>query len=62
VGYQPAVQKPSPDDLLAAKLVPQTLLSSLVTDQDVSGGFRLDALSRDVDKLWQDAYSSITAG
>ena len=25
VGYQPAVQKPSPDDLIAAELVPQTL-------------------------------------
>ena len=62
VGYQPAVQKPTPDDLIAADLVPQTLLSTLVTDQDVSGGFRLDALSREVDKLWQDAYSSITAG
>jgi len=62
VGYQPAVEKPSPDDLIAAELVPQTLLSTLVTDQDVSGGFRLDALSSDVDKLWTDAYSSITAG
>jgi len=62
VGYQPAVQKPTPDDLIAADLVPQTLLSTLVTDADVSGGFRLDALSRDVEKLWTDAYSAITAG
>jgi hypothetical protein len=49
------VQKPTPDDLIAAELVPQTLLSTLVTDQDVSGGFRLDALSSDVDNLWTDA-------
>ena len=52
VGYQPAVQKPTPDDLIAAELVPQTLVSTLVTDQDVSGGFRLDVLSSDVEKLF----------
>ena len=62
VGYQPAVVKPSGDDLVAAELVPQHLLSTLVTDDDVSGGYRLDALTLDVEKLWTDAYSRITAG
>jgi spermidine/putrescine transport system substrate-binding protein len=62
VGYQPAVQSPSADDLVAADLVPKTLLSGLVTDDDVTNGYRLDALSNEVLKLWTDAYSRITAG
>jgi spermidine/putrescine transport system substrate-binding protein len=62
VGYQPAVNKPNGPDLIAADLVPPQLSTSLVTNADVSGGYRLDALSRDVEKLWSDAYSRITAG
>jgi hypothetical protein len=53
---------PSVDDLIAAELVPEQLRSGLVTDQDVTNGYRLDALSPDVEKLWSDAYSRITAG
>ncbi len=62
VGYQPAVTKPSGPDLIAAELVPEHLATSIVTDADITGGYRLDALSRDDEKLWTDAYSRITAG
>jgi spermidine/putrescine transport system substrate-binding protein len=62
VGYQPALTKPSPEDLLAAELIPANLTATLVTDQDVADGFRLDALAPEVEKLWTDAYSRITAG
>ena len=37
-------------------------LPAALTDADVSGGYRLDALSPDVEKLWSNAYSRITAG
>jgi spermidine/putrescine transport system substrate-binding protein len=62
VGYQPATQSPTPEDLVAAELVPSNLMSTLVTDADVDGGYRLDALSPEVEALWVDAYSNITAG
>jgi spermidine/putrescine transport system substrate-binding protein len=62
VGYQPATVSPSVDDLIAAELVPEQLRTGLVTDQDVTNGYRLDALSPEVEKLWSDAYSRITAG
>jgi spermidine/putrescine-binding protein len=62
VGYQPALTNPTAEELVAAELVPQNLLATLVTDDDVSGGYRLDALAPDVEKLWTEAYSSITAG
>ena len=62
VGYQPALTSPTPDDLIAAELVPSHLLSTLVSDEDVPNGFRLDALSLDVENLWTDAYSRIRSG
>ena len=37
VGYQPALTNPTPDDLIAAELVPPHLTSTLVSDQDVRG-------------------------
>ena len=59
MGYQPAL---SPTRrLVAAELVPSHLLSTLVSDEDVNG-FRLDALSLDVENLWTEAYSRIRAG
>ena len=62
MGYQPALTSPTSDDLIAAELVPAHLLSTLVTDEDVANGFRLDALSLDVENLWTDAYSRIRSG
>ncbi len=62
VGYQPALTNPTPDDLIAAELVPSHLTSTLVSDQDVSDGYRIDALAPEVERLWSDAYSRITAG
>ena len=57
-----AITKPVASITLAAELVPSNLLSTLVSDEDVANGFRLDALSLDVENLWTDAYSRIRAG
>jgi len=62
VGYQPALTSPTLDDLIAAELVPPHLQSTLVSDEDVANGFRLDALALDVENLWTDAYSRIRSG
>jgi spermidine/putrescine transport system substrate-binding protein len=62
VGYQPALTAPTPEDLVAAELVPEHLTSTLVTDEDVANGYRLDALPLEADNLWTEAYSRIRAG
>ena len=62
VGYQPALSSPSPDDLITAELVPPQLTTALVTDAQVENGYRLDALSPEVQKLWEDAFQEIKAG
>lgn len=62
VGYQPALSNPTPDDLVAAELVPEQLTTALVTDAQVQNGYRLDALAPDVQQLWEDAFQEIKAG
>ena len=42
--------------------MPAHLLSTLVSDEDVANGYRLDALSLDVAEPLEDAYSRIRAG
>ncbi len=62
VGYQPALVTPSPDELIAAELVPAHLVTALVSDAQVANGFRLDALAPDVQQMWEDAYQRVKAG
>ena len=47
---------PTAEELVAASWSPSTC-GTLVSDDEVSGGYRLDALAPDVEKLWEDAYS-----
>ena len=61
-GLPTRAQEPDPRRAGAAELVPSHLLSTLVSDEDVANGFRLDALSLDVENLWTEAYSRIRAG
>jgi spermidine/putrescine transport system substrate-binding protein len=62
VGYQPALTTPSPDELIAAELVPAHLVSALVSDAQVENGYRLDALAPDVQALWENAFQRVKAG
>lgn len=62
VGYQPATVSPSVDDLINGEYVPAHLRTALVTDRQLSEGYRLDALAPDVQLLWDDAYARIKAG
>jgi spermidine/putrescine transport system substrate-binding protein len=62
VGYQPALTAPTADDLIAAELVPEHLVSALVSDAQVENGYRLDALAPDVQQRWEDAWQTVKAG
>jgi spermidine/putrescine transport system substrate-binding protein len=62
VGYQPALVSPSADELIDAGLVPEHLRSALVSDGQVTNGYRLDALPLDVQLMWEDAYNRVKAG
>jgi spermidine/putrescine transport system substrate-binding protein len=62
VGYQPALAAPSPDELIAAELVPAHLVTALVSDAQVESGYRLDALAPDVQQMWEDAWQTVKAG
>jgi spermidine/putrescine transport system substrate-binding protein len=62
VGYQPATASPSIDELIGHDCVPAHLRTALVTDSQMSDGYRLDALDPAVQSLWDDAYARIRAG
>jgi spermidine/putrescine transport system substrate-binding protein len=62
VGYQPALLSPSPDELVAAELVPANLMSSLVTEQELADGLRQYTLDAEAETRWEEAWSEFTAG
>jgi spermidine/putrescine transport system substrate-binding protein len=62
VGFQPATVSPTPEELIAAELVPPQLTTALVTDAQVQNGYRLDALAPEVQQLWDDAFARVKAG
>lgn len=62
VGFQPALIAPTADDLVAADLVPEHLRTALVSEDQVTNGYRLDALPLDVQIMWEDAYNRVKAG
>ncbi len=62
VGYQPALTSPSPQELVDAELIPENLRNSVVTEQELADGLREYALDAKVEKQWEDAWSTFTAG
>jgi spermidine/putrescine transport system substrate-binding protein len=62
VGYQPAIDGLGAQQLIDAGLVPETLRSCVLSDEQIGKGLRYLPLSADVEALWNDAWSKFRAG
>ncbi|MEO8267290.1 MAG: spermidine/putrescine ABC transporter substrate-binding protein [Ilumatobacteraceae bacterium] len=62
VGYQPAIEGLGAQELIDAGLVPESLRSCVLTNDQISKGLRYLPLSIDVETLWNDAWSTFRAG
>ena len=62
VGYQPAVEGIGAQELIDAGLVPENLRTCVLSNEQISNGYRYLQLSADVDTLWNDAWSKFRAG
>lgn len=62
VGYQPAIEGLGAQELIDAELVPENLRTCVLTNEQISNGYRYLQLSTEVDALWNDAWSKFVAG
>jgi spermidine/putrescine transport system substrate-binding protein len=62
VGYQPAIEGLGAQELIDAGLVPENLRSCVLTNDQITSGYRFLELSADVEALWNDAWSKFNAG
>jgi spermidine/putrescine transport system substrate-binding protein len=62
VGYQPAIEGLGAQELIDAGLVPESLRSCVLSNEQISKGLRYLQLSPDVETLWNDAWSTFRAG
>jgi spermidine/putrescine transport system substrate-binding protein len=62
VGYQPAIEGLGAQELIDAGLVPESLRSCVLSNDQISNGLRYLPLSTDVETLWNDAWSKFRAG
>lgn len=61
-GYQMPIKAMSPDAMVSSGIVPEHLSSVIVAESDFTKGSRELELAPDVDALWQQAFSELTAG
>jgi spermidine/putrescine transport system substrate-binding protein len=62
VGYQPAIEGIGAQELIDAGLVPENLRTCVMTNEQITKGYRFLQLSTDVEALWDDAWSKFRAG
>ena len=62
VGYQPAIEGLGAQELIDAGLVPEHLRTCVMSNDEISKGYRFLQLSPDVETLWEDAWSKFKAG
>lgn len=62
VGYQPAIEGLGAQELIHAGLVPESLRSCVLSNDQITKGLRYLPLSIDVETLWNDAWSTFRAG
>ncbi len=62
VGYQPAIEGLGAQELIDAGLVPESLRSCVLSNEQINDGLRYLQLSAEVEALWNDAWSKFRAG
>jgi spermidine/putrescine transport system substrate-binding protein len=62
VGYQPAIEGLGAQELIDAGLVPETLRSCVLSNEQITAGLRYLPLTIEVEGLWNDAWAKFRAG
>ena len=62
VGYQPALTNVSAEALINAGAIPETLVDAVIDDAKYQAGKRIVSLTPEVDALWNDVWTTFTAG
>jgi hypothetical protein len=62
VGYQPALTSVTAESLISAGVIPETLMDAVIDDAKYQAGKRITSLSPETDALWNDVWTTFTAG
>ena len=62
VGYQPALTNVNAEALINAGAIPETLVDAVIDDAKYQAGKRIVSLTPEVDALWNDVWTTFTAG
>ena len=62
VGYQPALTNVSAEALINAGAIPETLVDAVIDDAKYQAGKRIVSLTPEVDALWNNVWTTFTAG
>ena len=62
VGYQPALTNVNAEALINAGAIPETLVDAVIDDTKYQAGKRIVSLTPEVDALWNDVWTTFTAG
>ncbi len=62
VGYQPALTNVNAEALINAGAIPETLVDAVIDDAKYQSGKRIVSLTPEVDALWNNVWTTFTAG
>jgi len=62
VGYQPALTSVTAESLINSGVIPESLVDAVVDDTKYQAGKRITSLSPETDALWNDVWTTFTAG
>jgi spermidine/putrescine transport system substrate-binding protein len=62
VGYQPALTNVNAEALINAGAIPETLIDAVIDDAKYQAGKRIVSLNPETDALWNDVWTTFTAG
>jgi len=62
VGYQPALTDVTVDAMLSSGGIVESVADAVVTEARYESGARLVSLEPEVDALWNDVWTTFTAG